>query len=58
MGSFRCSTQSKRLQNDIVLEALQGKNLIVDIFYHQVVSPLIKTVGFPLHIMKLAALIH
>ena len=33
MGSFQCSTQVKQLQNNIVVEALQGKNLIFDIFY-------------------------
>ena len=32
MGSFHCGTQSKQLQNNIVVEALQEKNLIFDIF--------------------------
>ena len=32
MGSVQCSSQAKQLQNNIVVEALQGKNLIFDIF--------------------------
>ena len=32
MGSFQYGTQSKQLQNNIVVEALQRKNLIFDIF--------------------------
>ena len=41
----------------IVVEGVQGKNLIFDIFTTRS-SSLIKTVGFPLHIMKRAALNH
>ena len=33
MGSFQCGIQSQQLQNNIVVEALQGMNLIFDIFY-------------------------
>ena len=32
MGSFQCGTQWKQLQNNIVVVAIQGKNLIFDIF--------------------------
>ena len=38
-----------RQPSNNVVVAIQGKNLIFDIFQFQVISPLIKTVGFPLH---------
>ena len=43
----------------IVVEVLQGKNFIFDIFSAtSSLNSLIKTAGFPLHIMKRAVLSH